>query len=389
MEYHKWLFRRDLMLKTILTRTKLNEKAFSPKSIKDALECCGEFWRKEYQEHDISHESELEYIFSILLNAIAQLMLTEDSVRNIINTLQNFQINCNTPSFANHIEGIKKQLEIITFYFSSKSLSQQKTSLALQLLDINVCAEGSFLKLQQIAYALSESSNIFIWLAEFRLSICYRYYYTGLSVQSIHNFATILNHAQNIGLNVLFEKDTITKDYIASDHYRVPFSAYEEEEFNAFFCRYYCVKGITQHITNLLEHELKTHLHEFQKEVPDFGWVISTQIPTYNIEKKLNGLPIKNFHKLVEPISEDNDSYYRIKPSCELKKEVAWHLSKIGVFKKKSKKIKLDKITWRFTIIEGDYFGEYGYIANTVRPFSKKNSLSLLLKKKNYIGTLH
>ncbi len=195
----------------------------------------------------------------------------------------------------------------------------------------------------------------------FRLEIIHSFLFT-LDIQSVHSFNTILNYAQSIGLNII-DEDGITPIYIASDQYQKPLSECEKAAFIAFFCRHYCVNGITKYISHRLEKKLQTCLHEFLEEIPGLGQGISAQIPPYTLEKKLTGLPAQKLFRFLKPISEDDDSYYQIKSFSELKKETAYYLAEIQVFKKRSKTFKFGKIDWNFTIIEGDNLGEYSYIS--------------------------
>jgi hypothetical protein len=348
---------------SILTQTKLAEKAFWPTPInKDLLANSDTFWQKTYRAQGCyQYHSELDYLFHLLFKAIKQLAFTQDSFASIVDTLESFQKKCYTPPFTNYIMEIKKQLELITYFFYCTPPAKKKSCLALQLLDIDVCAEGSFLKLQQIAYTLSETDNIFSWLAMFRLEIIYRFLST-LTIRSVHDFSAILNYAQSLGLNVI-EENRITQTTIASDQHQRPLSECEKAAFNTFFCRHYCVSRITDYISQRLEKKLKACLQEFQQEISGLGWGISTQIPTSILEKKLSGLPMQELHRFLKPISEEDDSYYQIKSIAELRKEIACYLTESKIFKKKSKKIKLGKTTWKFTLIEGDNLAEYGYIS--------------------------
>ncbi|MDQ8038902.1 MAG: hypothetical protein REH83_00675, partial [Rickettsiella sp.] len=254
---------------------------------------------------------------------------------------------------------------------------------ALKLLDTNVCAEGFFLKLQQIVYVLNDQTTIFNWLANLRLEIIYRFFYLQ-DIKSVHNFNTLLNYAQEIGLNVI-DANLSTQVYLANDRYHIPLCQVEKKAFINFFCRHYHREVIIKYITQQLENELKMRIKEFQQPIFPLGLVISAQNTFYTIEKKLNGLPIKQLDKLLKPISEENDNYYLLKSTLELEQEVAYYLAKKGVFKKQSQKFKFENSYWKFTIIEGDTLGEYSYISQKIKGFPKeKYSINDFEEKKLY-----
>ncbi|MDQ8038920.1 MAG: hypothetical protein REH83_00770, partial [Rickettsiella sp.] len=104
------------MLKTILTLTKLEEKAFQAKT-NDFLSCNDKFWRDVYQEE--ANCDEIEYVFSLLVETIEALEIEEDLKYQVIGTINELNYKCQTSLFLPYIEGIKEKLKIIVYYLLS------------------------------------------------------------------------------------------------------------------------------------------------------------------------------------------------------------------------------------------------------------------------------
>lgn len=374
------------MLKTSLNFPDLGENAFQPKLKKDELLTFSQdFWKKEYQKQGFSEQ--FKQLFDYLLRAIENLALEPTLKQKLINTIENLEKNCQTDCFKKFISEIKKQLEVITYYLLSSTPNEIKQGLSLRLREVNVCPEGSFLKLQQIVYIINNQSNIFSWLADFRLEIMYRFFYTQI-IKSVHTFNAIINYAQELGLNVI-DDDKTTQDYLANAEYCFPLCQKGRQEFKEFFFKHYCVELIIQSVTQRLQTEIKTRVREFQQEIPTLGLVISGEIPSNTIEKKLNGLPIQELHRLIEPICDEEGTYFTIRSESELKKEVARHLAHIDILKKQTKKFKLYGRYYKFTIIKGDNLGDYGFISYKAKPFPETIlPLSAFEKKKLYVYVL-
>ncbi len=371
------------MPKISLNFPDLGENAFQPKPKKnDLLASSQHFWKKEYKKQGFSEQ--FKQLFDYLLSAIENLALEPTLKQKLINVIEKLEKNCQTDYFKKFINEIKKQLEVITYYLLSPIQNEIKHGLALRLREVNVCPEGSFLKLQQIVYIINNQSNIFSWLADFRLEIMYRFFYTRI-IKSVHTFNAILNYAQELGLNVI-DEDKTTQDYLANAEYCFPLCQKGKQEFKEFFFKNYCVELIIQSVTQHLQTEIKTCVREFQQEVPTLGLVISGEIPPHTIEKKLNGLPIQELHRLIEPIYDEEGTYFTIRSESELKKEVARHLAHIDVLKKQTKKFKFYGHYYKFTIIKGDNLGDYGFISYKLKPFSETIlPLSAFEEKKLYV----
>ena len=347
----------------------LGEKAFQPKPQKDRLLICSRiFWISEYQKQ--VPPNKLKQLFCFLLSTIENLEIELGLKQKLTDTIKGLEESCQTDLFKPYIDETIKQLEVITYYLNSSNPPEKKQTLALQLLEVNVCPEGSFLKLQQIVYTLHSQNNIFSWLADFRLAIIYQFFYTR-SIKSVHKFNAILNYAQQAGLNIIDEDCTI-QNYLANDIHCIPLCERGKREFDDFFSKHYCFEAIIKSVTARLKNEIKICLFEFQIEHPMLGSVISSgQIPCYEIEKKLNDLPIHQLSRLIKSIDEE-DMYFIIKSDPKLKREVVHYLIKEDVLKKQTKEIKIGDDDWKFTIIKGDILGKYGFISKKIKPFFKK-----------------
>jgi hypothetical protein len=355
------------MLKTILKITELNAIAFKAKPInKNLLIASKAFWERKYKEKIIlGIYDELNLLVTVLCKAINQLVLSAglniDLSREISATLEKLNQRCKNFDFKKHLAEIKKQLEIITYYFAEESSADKKAvALAVALLETNVCAEGCSLKLQQIACRINEHADLFNWLADFRLDILYRFFCQGMD-KSVHSFNAILTYAQKIGLNVIDEE--IAGNCVSDPHAPI-FCPRAAQELSEFFASHYTVETITQYITDKLSPVISERLQEFYIEIPGFGFVIPNQINPAQLEKKLIGLPLQQAHKLLQPINEE-ETCYQIKSNVALKREVARCLCKESIFQKKEKSFQFNNESWVFTIIKGDSSGDYGFIANS------------------------
>ena len=374
------------VLDTLLKTTKLTTHAFQPKPKNpDILQDNEEFWRKRYLNLSASHAAlnkfytELNQIFDLLICTVSPSASEITLIK-----LKKLKLRCQDIRFKPYIVEIKKQLKIITYYLFTPNNADKKMIVISLLSDANVCPDGCYTKLQQIIYYLNNTNDLFNWLANLRLAIINDFFrkYTDEDKYidlSVHRYNAILIYAQEIGLNVV--DDHATYHQLRKDRYMIPLSKREQEDFKQFFCSQYHIQSIIDYITQRLQSELNQRLHEFQTETR--GLVISTEINIDDIENKLTGLPIEAPSKLFN--LEDDDAFYQLKSTQELKKEVAHHLVKENVLKKQTKTFRFNKENWEFNIVDGDYCGDYGFILrNATLFFEEKYSLSAFEENKLY-----
>jgi hypothetical protein len=367
------------MLAEILKKTQLSHKAFLPKQKNtDVIKNNDEFWRNEYLKHKVYSVDfervhvELDHVFAFLLKILIERAANLPATDEIIATLQELQLKCKTSPFKKYVGEIKKLLEVIAYYLFKNPNSEKNSSLGLQLLEINVCAESSFLKLQQLVYLLNDPLDIFSWLADFRLQLLYQFCYKQV-IHSVHVFNAILNYAQKTGLNVIDQDGNIPL-YLASDPYATPLSLVEQREFIDFFCSTYNLEAIIGYCTNRLETELQIRLQEFQEVAEKSTLIFSNQIIPAQIEKKIGMLPINQVHQLLEP-GDEEETFYSLKSNDDLKKEIVKYLDTIGIFNKETCTLNLNHESWQFSIIKGDYFGNYGMISKELTQSTQINFL--------------